>query len=67
MAAGPQKWVKLVDFLKTTYPLIINDLTAKKDAQVSRLPQEQQYYQGWPNTVQMFAVAPSALCQVSVA
>lgn len=34
MAAGPQKWVKLVDFLKTTYPQIINDMTAKKDAKV---------------------------------
>eukprot|EP00878_Enallax_costatus_P011998 GHUV01012526.1.p1 GENE.GHUV01012526.1~~GHUV01012526.1.p1 ORF type:complete len:590 (+),score=213.14 GHUV01012526.1:1233-3002(+) len=44
MAAGPQKWVKLVEFLKHTYPQIINDMTAKKDAQaraeVTRLTEE---------------------------
>lgn len=39
-AAGPLKWVKLVDFLKSTYPQIINDMMARKEAQVRRLKQQ---------------------------
>eukprot|EP00879_Flechtneria_rotunda_P026418 GHRR01028167.1.p1 GENE.GHRR01028167.1~~GHRR01028167.1.p1 ORF type:complete len:521 (+),score=214.38 GHRR01028167.1:384-1946(+) len=46
VAAGPQKWVKLVDFLKTAYPQILRDITAKQEAQaradVSRLAEEVQ-------------------------
>lgn len=40
MAAGPQKWVKLVEFLKHTYPQIINNMTTKKDAKVQPLVPE---------------------------
>lgn len=43
-ATGPQKWVKLVEFLKSTYPQIINDMMARKEAQaradVKRLAEE---------------------------
>jgi hypothetical protein len=36
-ATGPQKWVKLVDFLKDTYPQVIRSLMARQEAQVSSL------------------------------
>jgi hypothetical protein len=34
LASGPLKWVKLVEFLKTTYPRIVNEMLARQEAQV---------------------------------
>jgi hypothetical protein len=34
MAAGPTKWVKLVDFLKNTYPQIMNGMVQRKEEKV---------------------------------
>jgi hypothetical protein len=34
MAAGPTKWTKLVDFLKNTYPAIMQGVVARKEEKV---------------------------------
>eukprot|EP00775_Hariotina_reticulata_P003802 gene3802-4059_t len=43
-ATGPQKWVKLVDFLKDTYPQVMKSMMARQEAQaradVLRLAEE---------------------------
>lgn len=36
MAAGPTKWTKLVDFLKNTYPTIMQGVVARKEEKVGR-------------------------------
>ncbi|WIA42000.1 hypothetical protein OEZ86_009298 [Tetradesmus obliquus] len=44
LAAGPLKWVKLVEFLKATYPRIVNEMLGRQEAQarsdVKRLAEE---------------------------